>query len=344
MMNRRLASLIHRIVQTARGTWGSPNSLGFTALVLVTGVLVVGAQGSAQASNIGSEPEEMLRGAIKAAEQGNHSSVEVGGLWLRLAVQYQKRLDLPAAEDAFTHSLRLLRTPESQSDYAEALGGLGSIYSQTGRLADAENCLRKAVVISQGTANRLYTARLRVTLAINLLSQQHFREAEAESAKGTQELKSLPDAAATEVVAAYLTHSSALCHLGQCIAALADVDRATELAKTDLPEASVDMAGIWLIRGYDEWESGSLQAAERSTLEALKMLRSLTGLARPTLMMAELNVLRQYNGILKAAHRKPEAKQIAAQIAQLESEQKQVCGNCTVNAAALSAANLPAGS
>ena len=83
--------------------------------------------------------------------------------------------------------------------------------------------------------------------------------------------------------------------------------------------------------------AGSLEAGERSTLEALKTVHSLTGMSRPAMVAAELGVLRQYEAILKAEHRKPEAKQIEAQVAQLESEQGRTCGNCTVDAAALSA-------
>jgi len=175
-----------------------------------------------------------------------------------------------------------------------------------------------------------------VTLAMNLLSEQRLREAEAESAEGIRGLNSLADLEPKDRIAAYLTHSCALCHMGQCGVALDDVQRAMELGQANLPAASVDMSAIWLIRGYDEWKAGSLDAAAQSTLKALKTVESLSDLPRAAFVNAQLAVLRQYDSILKAEHHKPEAKQVEGEIGHLESEQPRLCRNCTVNAAALS--------
>jgi tetratricopeptide (TPR) repeat protein len=342
MGNACCSQLVRRIVQEMRKTWrflssGQLPHFGIPLCVLVAGSIAAGcAPASAQPRQVVSEPVETLRNAINIAKQQNNSGPEVGGLWLRLAFEYENRLEYDAAEDAFTHALGLLRTPAAQRPYAEALGGLGALYFEAGRSADADKPLRKALAIFESTHDPLNVARLHVILAMNLLSEQRLREAEAESAEGIRVLNSLADLEARQKVAAYLTHSCALCHMGQCSAALEDVHRAMELAQANLPAASVDMMAVWLIRGYDEWKSGSLDAATQSTLQAMKTVQSLINLPRPSFVYAQLTVLRQYDAILKAAHHKPEAKQVEAEIGQLESEQPHMCRNCTVNAAALS--------
>ena len=335
MRNACCSQLVRGIVQKMRKTRRFLSSGQLPLCMLLAGSFAAGCTANAQAGHAVSDPVQTLRDAIKIAE-GNNNGPAVGGLWLRLAFQYENRLEYDAAEDAFTHALGLLRTPATQGPYAEALGGLGALYFEAGRSADADKPLRKALAIFESTHDPFDAARLHVILAMNLLSEQRVREAEAESAEGIRVLNSLADLEARQKVAAYLTHSCALCHMGQCSAALEDVHRAMKLAQANLPAASVDMMAVWLIRGYDEWKSGSLDAAAQSTMQALKTVQSLNNLPRPAFVNAQLAVLRQYDSILKAGHHKPEAKQVEGQIGHLESEQPRLCRNCTVNAVALS--------
>jgi Flp pilus assembly protein TadD len=58
--------------------------------------------------------------------------------WLNYAVQLQRAGDLPRAEAAFRESLRLGLS-------AEALTALGGLYDTTGRPAEAERMLRRAL-------------------------------------------------------------------------------------------------------------------------------------------------------------------------------------------------------
>jgi tetratricopeptide (TPR) repeat protein len=293
-----------------------------------------------QISQASAERVEMLRGEIKGAEERQRSAAEVGGLWLRLANRYQDQLEFAEAEDAFGHSLRLLRTPATQAAYADALDGLGSLYFETDRSAEAGNCLRKSLAIYQALGDQIHTAKLHETIALVLLFERRFHEAEAESAEGLKELQSLARADAGETVAAYLTHGCALCHQGRCSAALEDANRAMAIAQAKLPAESLDMVAVWLFRGFDEWKTGSAEEGERAMGEALRIARGLTGLPRPVLVNAQLGVLRQYAAFLKATHRKREAGQTESEIVQLESEQHLACSNCTVNAAALAAGPL----
>ena len=200
---------------------------------------------------------------------------------------------------------------------------------------------RKALETDLGpAADSADPAKLHETIALVLLFERRFHEAEAESAEGLKELQSLARADAGETVAAYLTHGCALCHQGRCSAALEDANRAMAIAQAKLPAESLDMVAVWLFRGFDEWKTGSAEEGERAMGEALRIARGLTGLPRPVLVNAQLGVLRQYAAFLKATHRKREAGQTESEIVRLESEQHLACSNGTVNAAALSAGPL----
>jgi len=278
---------------------------------------------------------EMLRTQIKTAEQQHAGAAEVGGLWIRLGNRYQDTHEPAQAEDAFARSLRLLDTPATQPQYADALDGLGSLYLQTGRLNDADDDLRKSLAIYQRLGNQLHTAALHVSIALLQLNEHRFREAEAESTEGLTEMQSLDQPDPGELVAAYLAHSYAICDLGRCGEALSDVDRAMFVAQAHLRPDSIDMVAVWQARGFDQWKAGAPDDADRAMGAALHLMRSRTDLPQPMQVALQLGVMRQYDAFLKTTHRKPEEKEMAAEMARLQAQQPQPCNGCTVSVAAL---------
>jgi tetratricopeptide (TPR) repeat protein len=278
---------------------------------------------------------EMLRTQIKTAEQQHAGAAEVGGLWLKLANRYQDLLEFAQAEDAFARSQRLLDTPDTQTQFADALDGMGQLYVQVGRLNDAADYLRKSMAIYQRLGNQLHTSALHVTMALIQLNSHHYREAEAESTEALTEMQPLEQPDPGELVAAYLAHSYAICNQGRCFDALSDVDRAMFVAQAHLRPDSIDMIAVWQARGFDQWKAGAPDDADRAMGAALHLMRSRTDLPQPMQIDLQLGVMRQYDAFLKATHRKPEEKEMAAEMARLQAQQPQPCNGCTVSVAAL---------
>lgn len=290
---------------------------------------------SAQTTQAYIERIETLRAQIKTAEQQHASTAEIGGLWLQLANRYQDLLEFPQAEDAFVRSVRLLRTPATQAEYADALHGMGSLCFATGRLNDAGEYLQRSLDIYQALGDTLHTAALHETLGLIQLTGRHYREAEAESAESLSEMQPLAKTDPSEMVAAYLTHGYAICGQGRCADALSDVDRATSVVEARLRPDSVDMIAVWLARGFDEWKNGAPQDADQAMSAALLLVRGKTDLPQPLVVGMELGVMRQYDAFLKDTHRKPEERRLAVEMTKLEEQQPRACNGCTVSVAGL---------
>jgi tetratricopeptide (TPR) repeat protein len=311
----------------------------FVSFAIALAVLACTASAWAQAVPAAATRVEVLRGQIKSATDEHATAVQLGSLWLHLAVEYQQQYELPEAEDAFTRSASLLRTPATQSAYADSLSGLGWVYFAEGRAVEARNCLGKALEIYQALGDPARIVKRREDIAEVLLFERRYREGEAESSEGLKELESQSKPDSAEMEAALLVHSYALCFLGRCTAALDDANHAMTVAQSIFPADSFEIAQVWLARGFDQWKSGSPVEGERSIHKALRMLLNRTDMPSQLLLISQLPALRWYADCLKANHHKLEARQVEAEILQLQSEQQpRVCNGCTVSAAALSSA------
>jgi len=310
---------------------------GWTSSIFVLAVACsVGLGGAmAQSSQSAIERIEMLRGQIKNAEAQHASTEVVGVAWLRLANRYLDQLEFPEAEDAFARSLRLLRGAGTQAEVADALDGMGSLDLDTGRLSEARECNKKALAIYEGLGDRVRAGKIHETIALAWLLDRRYREAEAESAAGLTELQQVADPDAGEMVAAYLTHSHAVCAQKRCGDALKDVDRAMAVVQEKFPTESLEMVTALLTQGLEEWKTGAVDASDRSLGEAVRLAHGLKNLPGPVLVGAQLNVMRQYGAFLKATHRSPEAAQMEAEMGRLESEHPAACNGCTVSVATL---------
>jgi tetratricopeptide (TPR) repeat protein len=311
------------------------------AMSLARGVCVLAIAGCialsarAQTTQAWVDRVELLRGQIKGAEQQHASAVQIGDLWRQLANRYQDLLKFPEAEDAFAHSLRLLKGTGAEAEYADALDGMGSVDLATGRMSEAQEFTRNALKLYEALGDRVNAAKMHEEIALELAFEQHYRDAEAESSAALTALQALPQPDAGEMVAAYLTHSSALCSQRRCSEALGDANRALTLARAKFPGESLEMVGASMTVGVDEWKSGSQEQGEQALLEALRLARGLKNLPQPVLVDAQLGIMRQYEALLKESHRKPEAKEMEIEIGRLGADQPAACKGCTVSAAAL---------
>jgi tetratricopeptide (TPR) repeat protein len=305
------------------------------ALAMVGCVMCSVVHAQAQPSQAAIERIELLRSQIKAAQDGHAGPAELGTLWLKLGNSYQDQVELAPAEDAFMHALRLLEAPGTESAYANALDGLGSVYLEMGRLSEAPPCLKKSLAIYETLQDHAHAAAVHDALAMIYLNQNQYREAEQESVKGLAELQWQATPNPEELSSAYLTHSYAVCYQGRCKEALADTSRAMEIVKGKLAANSIDVAAVWRARGLAEWKAGFPDEGEKSMGEALRIVRSRTDWPTLLRVSGEIGVLRQYAMLLKESHRKQDAKLIEAQIAAVEGDAPHPCSDCTVNAAAV---------
>jgi hypothetical protein len=309
----------------------------FVLLAIAVAVLACTASVRAQPSPGSTSRVDVLRSEIKSAEERHATGEQLGTLWLQLTEEYQEGFELPEAEDAFTHSLSLLRSAATQPAYAYSLDGLGWVYFATGRPVEARNCFRKALAIYQALGDSAQVAKSHEKIAEVLLAERRYREGEAEASEGLKELRSELQPDLEEMSAALLVHSYALCFQGRCTAAVDEANRAMTLAQSIFAANSFEVSQVWVARGFDQWKSGSLDEGERSMHEALRLLLNATDRPRQLIVIAQLAALNWYADCLKANHHKLEARQVEAEILRLRSERLQpVCNGCTVNVAAFS--------
>jgi tetratricopeptide (TPR) repeat protein len=309
----------------------------FVLFAVVVSVLACTASERTQPSPGSTARVDVLRSRIKSAEERHATGEQLGTLWLQLGEEYQEGFELPQAEDAFTHSISLLRSAATQPAYAYSLDGLGWVYFATGRPVEARNCFLKALAIYQALGDSAQVAKSDVKIAEVLFVERRYREGEAESSEALKELRSELQPDLEEMSAALLVHSYALCFQGRCAAALDEANRAMTLAQSIFPANSFEISQVWVARGFDQWKSGLLDEGERSMREALRLLLNETDRPRQLLVIAQISALNWYADCLKANHHKFDARQVDAEIRQLRSElQRPVCNDCTVNVAAFS--------
>jgi tetratricopeptide (TPR) repeat protein len=288
--------------------------------------------------------DEVLRDRISAnrqeidtAARSHATDDQLGVLWLRLANDYADGFDIQRAEEAYAHALRLLRDSSTQSYYAAALDGLGSLYLAADRWKESERCQAKALAIYEGLGNETGALRVRTGLAITFLHEHRWAESEAESAKALTSLQEQPAPDASDLVAGLIANSYAKCFQDRCAEGLAAASEAMRIARAGFAKDSAAVMSSLLAVGFAEWKTGAEREGERAMREALDLVREKTDMPRAVLVEAQLRVLTNYTNYLKAAHQKAKAKQMEEEIARLRGEQTPFCKDCTVNALALSA-------
>ncbi len=281
------------------------------------------------------ESTERLQANIRSAVERNASSEQLGTLWLTLANRYHDRFELEKAVDAYARAIHLLADTPSQHQYAEALNGIGNVYGASGRLREARKCLTKSLDIYRTLNDEANIAHLQVSLGLELLAEQKYRDAEIESTAALEDFESVPKPDLSDISMAYLTRGRALCDQGRCLSALPDVSQARSLALTRFQENSIEMISIWLVQGQIQMKAGLQKDGEQAMNEALRLVQSRTDLPHPYFVTLQLVVLRAQRMSLKAAHRKQEAKHVEDQIARIEANNPIACNGCTVSVGSL---------
>ena len=292
----------------------------------------------------GTQVDQMIRDSITAnrtkidtAASWHATNEQLGVLWQRLADDYAAEFDMQRSEDAFMHSVKLLRTSPTQALYAGALSDVASLYLVNDRLKEAESYGNKALAIYEGIGDRRGAVVVRVGLAIALLHEKRFAEAEEVSAKA---LKGLEEQEAPErgnLVAGLLANSYAKCFQNRCDEGLVAARQAMGVADAKFARDSSEKISSLLAVGFEEWKTGATADGDKAMREALELVHQKTNMPYPMLVDAQLKVLTYYANFLKATHQKTMAKQMENEITRLKDEETPVCKNCTVNVMSLAA-------
>lgn len=277
------------------------------------------------------------RAKIDTAARVHATDEQLGVLWRQLADDYAREFDMQRSEDAFMHSVKLLRTSPAQTLYAGTLADLAALYLEIGRLKEAESFGNKALAIDEGIGDQRGAALVRAGLAIALLREKRFAEAEEMSAKALKSLEGEGTLDRSLLVTGLITNSYAKCFQNRCEEGLVAAGQAMGVASAAFPKDSMEMVTSLLAVGFDQWKTGATAEAEEAMREALELLRQKKNMPNPMLIDAQLNVLTAYTNFLKATHQKAMAKQMEDEITSLKDRQTPVCKNCTVNVMSLAA-------
>ena len=319
---------------SARVLWLRLISIGTLAIAM--GFLMHASAGPPGAESSGpTDGSTTLQASILKAVELHASPEVLGKLWLTLANRYLDQFELQKAEEAYTHAIRLLHGTPSQAQYADSLRGIGTVYRTSGRLKQARKYLTSSLGIYEALNDRPNVAYLHLALGLERLAERKYREAEAETTAALEEFESGIKLDLSDLSAAYLTRSRAVCGEGRCGSALQDVSRAHNVAQNRFHENSIEMISIWLVQGYVQMQAGLQTEGQLAMNEALRLAQSRTDLPRPFFVALQLAVLRAQAVALKAADRKQKAKHAQDQIAQIEAEARSRCNGCTVSVAAL---------
>lgn len=278
---------------------------------------------------------QTLENSLRVATRQHAGPEELGNLWRALAIQYQKELDVGNAEDAYIHAIGLLRDTQLKAQYAASLHALAQVYVMESRLKEAQRELALALAIFDGIGDRRSAVSVRETVAVALMRDHKFREAEAEASQVVAMLESMDHPAMSELANAYTTRARALAAQGHPEAALRDATHAHSLATENTAANSIDSMVTLLVVGEVQMQAGMESEGERSIMEALKLERSRTDLPPVTSSTLEASMLEVAANSLRRANRKEDAKALEEQMRQAQSAARAGCGGCTVSVSSL---------
>jgi tetratricopeptide (TPR) repeat protein len=274
---------------------------------------------------------------IESAASWHATTDQLGRVWALLAADYQDLGDLRRAEDGYDHALKLLRgSASAERSYAITLDALGSLYLETGRNVEAENCRRKALAIFEKLGDQRNASALHSHLALTLLREDKYKEAEKEASETLEGMQGQKDVEPGRVVSVLFTRVYARCHEHRCKEGLADARQAMEIVRTELRPDTLEAVAAWVALGYALWKTGDNAGGGESMREGLRILSEKKDMPQPVFAYARLGLLTQYAQFLNATHRKEEARQVESEMALLSDGQVRSCNGCTVNVVALS--------
>jgi tetratricopeptide (TPR) repeat protein len=262
------------------------------------------------------------RTMIADAPRLNLTEPQLGGLWARIASDYQDLADFAQSEAAYARALSLFEhNPATQESYAITLGDLGSLYGLTGRFDAEENCRRRSLAIFEKLGDRLQIARAQAHLADGYLAMGKNKLAERYSSQAIQAMTSLPGATGQDKGSVLVTFAYATCLTGHCDKGLRGARDAMAIVQANFAPESFPSGQTHVALGFLEQKTGDSVHAEEDLREGIRILRHDLPPSHPLLTHA----LMLYRNFLAENHRDVEARRIA------DEAQTHGCATCTVS-------------
>lgn len=276
-----------------------------------------------------------LENSLRVATEQHASPQDLGNLWRVLAIQYQNEFEVEKAENAYIRAIRLLRDTPLKAQYAGSLHGLAELYVLESRLKEAQKKLAPALAIFEELGDTWSAASVRETVAVALMRDHKFREAEIEASKVIAMLESIDHPRVSELENAYTTRARAVAAEGRPEAALQDATHAHSLANENSAANSIDSMVTLLVLGEVQMQAGVEKEGEQSITEALKLVRSRTDLPAAISLGLQISMLERAAISLRKAHRNQDAKVLEDQMKQAQSVASAGCNGCTVSVTSL---------
>jgi tetratricopeptide (TPR) repeat protein len=300
------------------------------------------------ASNIQAQPVsataaqvQILRGELKTAESHDASDARLGHLWRVLGIAYESQLAEDAAEDAYSHAIPLLQAGGSETEYADTLYGLGSVYLNKQQRPEARKYMLAALAIYEKHNDRVKASFLHQTVGISWMFDDKYKEASAEFAASVDDVNASPNGQPEPMISSYLLRAGAEYRTGDATRALEDIAAARQAAaKFELAPNSVEKIAMSLAEGAALVRTGQSASGEALIKEALDLLSTRGDVSPEVQLKVRIAMLREYGSALVAAHRKREAKDVQAQVSLLQSKLPGTCAGCTVSVSVLGLAAL----
>jgi len=299
-------------------------------LLLFPGMRATPAQSFAEDARI-----HTLENSVRVATEKHAGPEELGNLWRALAIYYQNELDVDKAEDAYIHAIRLLRDTQLKAQYAGSLHGVAQIYVMESRLKEAQKDLALALAIFEGIGDTRSAASVRETVAVALMRDHKFKEAEIEASRVVAMLESIDHPVMSELENAYATRARAVAGQGRPEDSIRDATHAHALAMENSGANSINSMVTLLVQGEVQMQAGLESEGEQSITEALKLERARTDLPPVMSSTLEASMLEVAATSLRRAHRKQDAKALEEQMRQAQSAARAGCGGCTVSVSSL---------
>src|SRR5215472_13618534 len=244
------------------------------ALALTLSFLLCTRLAVAQADMRSPMDTERIAGQLRAIEStaARHGTDdELGKLWGELASNYLYEGDLYRAEAAYEHALKLLHgSGAARGNYATALDGLGAVYLLKRQLAESENCRRKALAMFNEEGDRKNVDMLHGNLALILLKEDKYRDAEKEASKAIEGMRGQERPNANQLISALISRGDARCRQRRCKEGLSDAEQAVDIIRVFVPPNSLADAASWSALGYMEWKTGDVAGADENMRRALQ--------------------------------------------------------------------------
>jgi tetratricopeptide (TPR) repeat protein len=267
---------------------------------------------------------------IRVAEHDRLPNAKQGYLWARLASEYAQLGDFARAEDAYFHSIQLLKDlPEARANYATLLDNLGVLYLAYNRRDDAERYINEAFTARREQGNTANLGISQLHLSEVALADHKFKDAERFAAEANANLSAAGDEGKKGLIGTLVALAYARCSRDKCTEGLRNAEQAMELARLVYPNDSLPIGHALMALGFANWKSGNGQQAEKMMLEGINIITTQNAPGTPY----SRNALSEYRTFLAAMHRPQDVKRIDDQIASMAP---QTCANCTVSVTTLS--------